>query len=464
MRKSKIHFEISERKAILILFDVFLILAILYLVGLFFDVHYLKEVVLIKRCLVVFVTYYIFFGFVFEMYNLQVASNELQILKSILLTTTFTVSIYLLTPIFTPELPKNRLQIFAFYSVILCVLICWRFVYVKYLASHRFYQNVLIICDENQVVNLIQGIENIDPHYKIRAYVSLKTAEIDTSAEIPYVSRVDADKLLKYVKDHAVSEVVIATKMSEGVDTDLFKQLIKVLELGTVIREYIHVYESKTQRIPVQFITKDFYHFFSFGRSNQNKLYLIVVRIIELLICTVGVIAASLLLPLILLGNAMGNRGNLFYHQTRVGKDGVPFNILKLRTMVMNAETNGAVFSKVNDQRITYFGKILRKTRIDELPQFINVIRGDMGIIGPRPERPEFVNEIAKNMPFYETRHIIKPGLTGWAQVNFSYGVSLEDSLIKLQYDLYYIKHRSFFLDLNITLKTITTVLFYRGQ
>jgi lipopolysaccharide/colanic/teichoic acid biosynthesis glycosyltransferase len=132
--------------------------------------------------------------------------------------------------------------------------------------------------------------------------------------------------------------------------------------------------------------------------------------------------------------------------------------------MVLNAETNGAVFSTLNDTRVTPFGKFLRKTRIDEIPQFINILKGDMAVIGPRPERPIFVKEIAEMMPFYETRHVIKPGLTGWAQVNYSYGESFEDSLIKLQYDLYYIKHRSVFLDLNIIIKTISTVLFYRGQ
>jgi lipopolysaccharide/colanic/teichoic acid biosynthesis glycosyltransferase len=142
----------------------------------------------------------------------------------------------------------------------------------------------------------------------------------------------------------------------------------------------------------------------------------------------------------------------------------VVFNILKLRTMIKDAESNGAVFSIVNDSRVTAFGKFLRKSRIDEIPQFVNVLKGDMAVIGPRPERPYFVKEIRMVMPFYETRHVIKPGLTGWAQVNYAYGATIEDSLIKLQYDLYYIKHRSFYLDLNISLKTITTVLFYRGQ
>jgi len=171
-----------------------------------------------------------------------------------------------------------------------------------------------------------------------------------------------------------------------------------------------------------------------------------------------------LFIPFLLIGNLIGNKGTLFYKQDRIGLNGKPFEIYKFRTMVLNAETNGAVFSTLKDTRVTTFGKFLRKTRIDEIPQFINILKGDMAVIGPRPERPIFVKEIAEMMPFYETRHVIKPGLTGWAQVNYSYGESFEDSLIKLQYDLYYIKHRTVFLDLNIIIKTISTVLFYRGQ
>jgi lipopolysaccharide/colanic/teichoic acid biosynthesis glycosyltransferase len=188
------------------------------------------------------------------------------------------------------------------------------------------------------------------------------------------------------------------------------------------------------------------------------------VRFFEILVSLFGLLVVFLFLPLILVGNVIGNRGTLFYTQERVGKDAVVFKIFKFRTMVQNAESEGAVFATTNDSRVTFFGKFLRKSRIDELPQFINILKGDMAVIGPRPERPVFVDEIALVMPFYETRHIIKPGLTGWAQVNYSYGETIDDSLIKLQYDLYYIKHRSIYLDLNIVFKTITTVLFYRGQ
>ncbi|WP_371815982.1 sugar transferase [Flavobacterium sp. CS20] len=138
--------------------------------------------------------------------------------------------------------------------------------------------------------------------------------------------------------------------------------------------------------------------------------------------------------------------------------------MVKLRTMIRNAEKGGAQWAKKNDSRITPFGKILRKTRIDELPQFINVFKGDMGLIGPRPERPEFVEELKEKIPFYETRYIIKPGLTGWAQVNAKYASSDDDTLEKLQYDLFYIKERSVFLDFRIIVKTISTIIFFRGQ
>jgi lipopolysaccharide/colanic/teichoic acid biosynthesis glycosyltransferase len=150
------------------------------------------------------------------------------------------------------------------------------------------------------------------------------------------------------------------------------------------------------------------------------------------------------------------------YKQERVGKHGDVFSILKFRTMITSAEGD-AVWAEKNDVCVTPFGRILRNSRIDEIPQFYNVLKGEMSVIGPRPERPYFVNELSQIIPFYETRHIIKPSLSGWAQVNARYGGSVEDSLEKLQYDLYYIKHRSFFLDINILVKTFSTVFYYRG-
>lgn len=464
MLKNKIHFEISERKMMLHLVDVFCVFMALHAVGDFFDLAYLKSSVSNLFYLMVLILYLKVIGTIFEFYNLQVASNEFQVTKSAILTVTTTVLAYFLTPIYSPELPKNRLQILTFLSVFFFSLVLWRVFYARFLASKRFHQNALLVCDEEQLGDLISGLENIDPHYKIIAYVSNCESKGTTEGSSSYVECVKPIDLIAYVKEKYITEIVVASQKTDSITAELYQQLLKLLELGNIIREYSQVYEEKTQRIPVQYVGRDFYRFFPFSRSNQNRLYLLMVRILEVVVSIIGLFITLLLVPLIFLVNSIANKGSLFYTQERVGKDGVVFEILKFRTMTENAELENAVFATDQDNRITAFGKFMRKTRMDEFPQFVNILKGEMAVIGPRPERPFFVKEIAERMPFYETRHVIKPGLTGWAQVNYSYGESIEESLIKLQYDLYYIKHRSFYLDFNISLKTITTILFYRGQ
>lgn len=184
----------------------------------------------------------------------------------------------------------------------------------------------------------------------------------------------------------------------------------------------------------------------------------------DIVISVFGLVFFILFIPIILLGNLLGNKGTLFYTQNRVGFHGKEFKIYKLRSMIQNAEKNGAVWAQKNDKRITSFGRFLRTTRLDELPQFYNILKGEMSVIGPRPERPEFVNELEEQIPFYAIRHVIRPGLTGWAQVNYPYAGTLEEQETKLRYDLYYIKERSSFLDFKILIKTISTVLLMRGQ
>ncbi len=461
----KIHFEISERKILLRVFDVLTVLLALYFVGIIFKFNYFNISTTNYYWTIVLGIYLNIIGTVFEMYNLQVASNQYQVVKSIILTASTTVLVYLLTPIYTPFLPANRIQILFFYVAILLSLFLWRLFYVKFLASSRFEKKVILICDKEQAEELVLALENVDPHYKVVGYVNSDSNQVGKiKKEKDFVKNIDIDKLEDFVIKHSVSEVVIASQKTDGITVNLYNQLIHLLENGYVIREYTQVYEAITNRIPVQYVARDFYRYFPFSRSNQNQLYLLIVRILEMVISIIGLAIGLVISPLILLGNLLGNQGKFFYTQERIGKNGVPFRILKLRTMVKNAESNGAVFTTINDSRITAFGKFLRKTRIDEIPQFFNILKGEMGVIGPRPERPVFVREIAEVMPFYETRHVIKPGLTGWAQVNYSYGETIDDSLIKLQYDLYYIKHRSIFLDINIVLKTFSTVLFYRGQ
>jgi len=463
MKNNKdIHFEVSERKILLRIFDVMSVFVSLYLVGDIFNFNYLNISTTNFYWIIVLAVYILFIGSVFEMYNLQVASNQYQIIKSIILTSSTTVLIYLLTPIYTPFLPSKRLEILIFFFSVFGALFIWRMIYVRFFASNRFVKKVILVCDQDQAKELVEGLTSVDPHYRVLGFVNSDSAS--SNSEKLKIKSISIENLAKFVRQNSISEIVVASQKTDGITINLYNQLITLLEKGYIIREYTQVYEAITHRIPVQYVSRDFYRYFPFSRSNQNHLYLLIVRILEIIISIIGLSIGLLLLPLILIGNFFGNRGKLFYTQERVGKNGEVFNIMKFRTMVKNAEKDGAVFATSNDTRITPFGKILRKSRIDEFPQFINILKGDMAVIGPRPERPIFVKEIAEVMPFYETRHVIKPGLTGWAQVNYSYGETIDDSLIKLQYDLYYIKHRSLFLDFNIIFKTLSTILFYRGQ
>lgn len=464
LKSKKKHFEISERKILLKIFDVIVVFIALHFVSYFFDFNYFKLSQSNYYWNLVLALYIYIFGSVFEMYNLQVASSQFQIVKSIILTTCTTVLVYLLTPIYSPFLPSNRIQIVLFFFAIFFSLLIWRSFYVKFLASHRFIKKAILVCDNEQLEELILGLKNADPHYRIIGYVNSEEVLLNNEEIIENNSAISIDNLEDFAHKNHVSEIIIASQKTDSITVNLYNQLIHLLESGFVIKEYTQVYEAITHRIPVQYVSRDFYRYFPFSRNNQNQFYLSFVRLTEIVVSILGIVTGLLFLPFIFIGNLFGNKGSLFYSQERIGKNGVVFNIYKYRTMIQNAEANGAVFTTVNDSRVTAFGKFLRKTRLDEFPQFVNILKGDMGIIGPRPERPIFVNEIAEVMPFYETRHVMKPGLTGWAQVNYSYGDSIEDSLIKLQYDLYYIKHRSIFLDIDIIIKTISTVLFYRGQ
>ena len=460
----KIHFEISERKVLLRVFDLISVVLALYLIGIIFDFDYFIISKSNFYWVVILGIYINIFGGVFEIYNLQVASNQIKMIKNTVLSSSTTVMCFLLTPFFTPVLPTKRLQIIFFYLAVLLSLLMWRMFYINFLASTRFSKKVIIICDQEHLEDMVLLLENVDPHYKVVGYLNSYSVLDRIPTQEDYVGLIDPDHLETFVTDNSVSEVVIATRNTDGISLDIYRKLICLLERGYVIRENAQVYEDMGQRMPMDYESRDFYRHFPFSRSNQNHFYLHVIKLFDISISIIGLSLGGVLFPLILIGNLLGNRGSIFYTQERVGKNGKVFKILKLRTMIRNAESAGAVFTSSNDSRITHFGKFLRKTRIDEFPQFVNILKGEMSVIGPRPERPLFAQEIADRMPYYETRHVIKPGLTGWAQVNYTYGETIEDSLIKLQYDLYYIKHRSIFLDINIMSKTLSTVLFYRGQ
>ncbi|MEM7186064.1 MAG: sugar transferase [Bacteroidota bacterium] len=462
-QKSSIHFDISERKVLLRIFDIAFVLGLLYLVGTVFDFDYFVINSQHWVWSIVLGLYLTIFASIFELYNLQKASRFEVVVQNVILTSSVTVLIYLLTPFFTPELPENRLQIVYFYIAINLALFLWRYAYIVLISAPRFFKRVLLIANAPQIDAIIASLQKSDPNYRVVGFINTDTRDYEPEEEND-LQEFALTNVAKTVADQTISEIVVAASQDDGITVYLYNQLISLLENGVPIREYTQVYEEITHRVPVQHVEKDFYRYFPFSRSNQNKLYLFFHRLLDLLFSVIGLLFGLLISPIIIVGNIVGNRGPVFYTQIRVGRNGKHFRIYKLRSMIVDAEKGGAQFAEKVDRRVTRFGRFLRKSRFDEIPQFINVIKGDMSVIGPRPERPVFVKELSEKIPFYEIRHIIKPGVTGWAQVNAKYGASAEDALEKLQYDLYYIKKRSFFLDISIVIKTLSTIIFFRGQ
>lgn len=451
------HFEISERKVLLRIVDVLIVCLSLFAFSNLSNFNYFRFEGQFVLKLIVLGFYLLAFGTVFEIYHLQNSESKFKTAKNLMLTTFFVVAFYLFTPIITPPLPENRLQILLFFLAIFISLFLWRLLYINLFASPRFYKRVLLIGDEFDADQIKDELQKFDPNYEVVGYYSREAQQTKHCVEF------DASQMQSLLKKNKVGEIIV-TNSFKGVSSGLQKLLLPLLEKGYPIKSYAHVYEEVTNKVPVQHIGNDFYCYFPFSRNNQNRLYLLFHRSLDIFTSLIGLSLALPLLPFVLILNLIGNRGPLLYTQKRVGINGKKFKIYKLRSMIKNAEIYGAQWAIKNDMRVTKFGKFLRKTRLDEIPQFINILNGDMSLIGPRPERPEFVKELAKKIPFYEIRNVVKPGLTGWAQVNAKYASSDEDTLEKLQYDLYYIKHRSVFMDLRIFVKTLSTVIFFRGQ
>ena len=233
---------------------------------------------------------------------------------------------------------------------------------------------------------------------------------------------------------------------------------------GVMVMELPEYYEQCFLRIPVLQL-RDGWFAFSQGFSLlHHDIALKVKRLGDIILATTGLVLLAPFMFIVALVVKGTSKGPSFYIQTRCGLSGEPFNVYKFRTMVDDAEKGGEQWSKPNDPRVTVVGKILRRTRIDELPQLWNVFIGDMSFVGPRPERPGFVKELGKQIPYYDLRHLIKPGLTGWAQVMFPYGSTVEDAKNKLEFDLYYIKNYSLALDMYIVLRTFRVVLSRSGS
>jgi len=266
-----------------------------------------------------------------------------------------------------------------------------------------------------------------------------------------------SDKLLAVVEKHKINQIVLA--LGEKENPQLTKDILSARLKGIEVIDMPNMYQALKRRIPINYVDENWFLKEKGFEHSTNILVLKAKRLLDIIFSSIILLISLPLWPFIALFIKINSRGPVFYTQKRVGKNESLFSLRKFRSMIDKAEEDEAVWADENDKRITLVGKILRKLHLDELPQFWNVIKGDMSLVGPRPERPEFVEELKKKIPYYSLRHFMKPGITGWAQVNYPYASSLEDSEEKMEYDLYYVYHMNLLFDASILLKTAQKVL-----
>ena len=392
LKKTKVNFDISERKVLLWVFDLLAISTAAAFLGLlnFFTYYQTLNVPISQWTYLLGV--YSFFALVFECYDLHRSSRFDLILANVILATSWTVLVYLMTPKLTPFLPEYRIDIFYFYLALLIGIALWRLIYINLLIRPWFYKWVILVAKKKDLHQLAKDLMNSDPHYKIIGFVDIAQQPEQKSEALHGIPLIPLEDLEGFIAQHEVKDLVVANHSRQSLSLPLYRSLLDLSKQGLSIRDYNKEYEALNARVPIQHVKKEFYRFFPYHRANQNKLSLFFQRTLDLIISLVGLIVfMPMFMLLVALLNPLFNRGPLFYVQKRIGQNNETFTIYKFRTMRSDAEKTGPQYTTKNDNRVSGFGRLLRRMRIDEFPQLLNIVKGDMNIIGPRPERPEFV-------------------------------------------------------------------------
>ena len=359
------------------------------------------------------------------------------------------VPVFFLAPRGLPPRPV----VFCFLTLAFLMTVAWRFVYVSAI-TRALRRTPVAIVGAGAAARLIADVlRTTMPHKQVTAFVREQSAPRAPDADLPAV--VDAGGLERLVTARQVSEIVLAH--AGTLPPALIRAVAHARERKVDVARMADVYERLLNRIPIRHLGPDVV-LASAGNANGG-LFRVAKRAADVVAGSVGCAACLVLLPVLAPAVWLDLGSPILYRQQRVGRDGRRFEIVKFRTMGRDAERDGPQWARADDPRVSRCGRFLRRSCLDELPQFWNVLKGEMSLVGPRPERPEFVDDLARAIPFYRERLAVRPGLTGWAQVNHPYGRSVEDAATKLEYDLYYMKHRSLLFDLRIAARTAGAIL-----
>jgi len=359
-----------------------------------------------------------------------------------------------------PEMLFGRGVFLISLLFMLSTMILWR-VFVMWLLGHpRLAERVLILGTERNAIDLArEALDRPEQGYKIVGFVGDDPQLVGQSLINPRVLGL-TDDLQQIVNRYHINRIVLAINERRG-RMPLGSLIEMKLRDGLAIEESDSFYERLTGKVSTGTLRPSWLIFS--GPSRRMIFYRQLRRLLDVLLSVVGLVLSLPIMMFTAVAIRLDSRGPILYRQTRVGQRNRTFTIMKFRSMRLDAEPGGPVWAEEDDPRVTRVGRVIRKLRIDELPQFINIIRGEMTFVGPRPERPEFVSRLEREIPYYSQRHLVKPGLTGWAQVRYPYCASVEDAIQKLQYDLYYIKNQSLLLDVITLFETVRIVLFGRG-
>ena len=401
-----------------------------------------------------------------ELHDAHRAGNLRTTIQGIASATLLGFGLYLLLYFYYIDPPRSLLPrrgVAGFFVAAPLLTLAWRALYIRIFTDPQFLRRVMVVGGGKAGQTILQTVKNLwpPPFYVVGIIDDDETKKGTVIEDSPVLGT--SESLIELVETHHISDLIVA--ITGPMRPNMFQALLDLQEKGVEITRMPTAYEALLGRVPIRMLEADWILRSFVDEQKVSGFYDFVKRLADILGGLIGVLLMALTLPFTAVAIVLDDGFPIFYTQVRAGKGSQPYTIIKLRTMRRDAEASGrAQWASEADTRATRVGRFLRKSHLDELPQFINVLRGEMSLVGPRAERPELMDIFQKNVPFFRARLLVKPGITGWAQIHFGYASNIEETTIKLEYDLYYIKHRSMWIDMIILMRTPATVFGFRGR
>ncbi len=401
--------------------------------------------------------------FLVELYDPHRARNVWRTVLGIAMAALAGLLFYALIYLLSPKYSLPRLGIGFFLVFAACLTLVWRLIYIKIFTTQAFLRRVIVIGAGRAGQTMAEVYNSLwPPPFYFVGYIDDDPEKEGKVVEgFPVLGK--CDRLVELIRCEEVSDLVVA--ITGEMRGSMFQAILDAQEHGVDVTQMPTLYEELLNRVPIHHLQSEWLVRSFIDESRVSGFFELLKRLLDIAGSLVGLGMCVLLFPLTAAIILLDSGFPIFYKQIRSGRGAKAYTIYKFRTMRQDAEKDGeARPAEENDARVTRVGGLLRRTHIDELPQFWNVLRGDMSIVGPRAERPELIAKYQKEIPFYRARLLVKPGITGWAQINYGYSSTIAQTVIKLEYDLYYIKHRNILMDMSTILRTFGQMIGFRGR